>query len=925
MRQRNRRIVIIGGAALALVLVLLAALPMLFASRIAARAKAELNRSLQARVDWRRAGLGLFHDFPNLTLRLDDLTTVGVGRFEGDTLAAIEQLRVVLDVATAVRSAMGSSAPIVVRAVELDRPRFSLLALEDGTTNWDITRDDPTAPRDEPGRPLAISLRRFVIERGAVTLDNRAARLRALVLGLDQTLSGDVGGKQVAVETRAHADSVSLEFAGISYLNQVRLDLTLNAAADLAKKTFTLRDGSGLRLNELLLAVAGSVAKPGERIGLDLTFGAPRTDFKHILSLVPAVYARDFHTVRTTGGVAVSGRIRGEYGEDAFPAFTLRTKVDSATFRYPDLPLPARDIFLDLGITNPGGSADSTVVHLSRLHLVLGSNPVDAAITLRTPISDPDVDARVAGTLDLADLRRTIKLDKVRELSGVITADAAVRTRMSWVDSGRYERIGARGAVRVRNLAARSEAFPRPLAIQEAALQLAPRRAELTSFIGSIGSSDLRASGSLDNLLGFLLRDDDLQGSATISSQRFDLNEWRSEEGELSVIPVPPHIDFTLDATAGRLLYDKLTMTNARGRLRINDQRLTLQDFAVNTLGGEIAVSGFYETTVPAKPTFDVALRLQKLDIPSAFQQLTTVQALAPVARYAQGTFSANLTLGGGLGQNMVPLFQQLTGKGNLQTSQVAIHDFPALEKMASVTKLDFLNDPTLKGLSSQFQIRDGRFHVQPFSVGVGSTTMTVSGSNGFDQSLQYRLLLQVPRSLIGGEANQAIGGLISRAAGAGVDLQTAPRLALAIQLGGTVSSPSVGVDVTSGVGDAAQAATDAVREAAEQRAEAVVDSAKLKAAAEADRLITEAEQRAAAIRAEAQALAEKVKLEGHQQADSLESRPGNALAKIAAAAAAEQLRKEADDRSARIVREADQRASALVAEARKRAEGSSP
>ena len=86
MRQRNRRIVIIGGAALALVLVLLAALPMLFASRIAARAKAELNRSLHARVDWRRAGLGLFHDFPNLTLRLDDLTTVGVGRFDGDPI-----------------------------------------------------------------------------------------------------------------------------------------------------------------------------------------------------------------------------------------------------------------------------------------------------------------------------------------------------------------------------------------------------------------------------------------------------------------------------------------------------------------------------------------------------------------------------------------------------------------------------------------------------------------------------------------------------------------------------------------------------------------------------------------------------------------------------------------------------------------------
>jgi hypothetical protein len=239
---------------------------------------------------------------------------------------------------------------------------------------------------------------------------------------------------------------------------------------------------------------------------------------------------------------------------------------------------------------------------------------------------------------------------------------------------------------------------------------------------------------------------------------------------------------------------------------------------------------------------------------------------------------------------------------------------------MASLTKLDFLDDPTLRALSSQFQIRNGRLHVQPFAVGIGPTRMTVSGSNGFDQSLQYRLLLQVPRSLLGGEANQAIGGLISRAAGAGVDLQAAPELALAVQLGGTVQSPSVGMDVTSGVGTATQAAGEAVREAVEQRAEAVVDSAKLKAAAESERLLKEAEARAATIRKEARALADKLKLEGYQQADSLEARPGNALARVAAAAAADRLRKEADDRSQRIVQEADQRASALMAEARKRA-----
>ena len=176
-------------------------------------------------------------------------------------------------------------------------------------------------------------------------------------------------------------------------------------------------------------------------------------------------------------------------------------------------------------------------MNLSRLHLVLGQNPIDASLVLRTPLSDPDVDARVKGRLDLADLRRTVKLEKVQELSGTIAADAAVRTRLSWVDSGKYDRVDARGTVDVRDLAVKSEALPRPLAIKEASLQLAPRRAELKSFTGTVGSSDLRASGYLENFLGYALRDDDLRGSASLSSNRFNLDEWRSDEGELERDP----------------------------------------------------------------------------------------------------------------------------------------------------------------------------------------------------------------------------------------------------------------------------------------------------------------------------------------------------------------------------------------------------
>lgn len=907
MTRPTRLLAIVGGV-IAFLLVLLLILPFLFRGTIESRVKTAVNENVNAKVDWGSVGLSFFRDFPNLTLTLDDLTTVGVGKFQADTLAAIRHFRVSLSLPSVISNALGGSGPIVVRTVELDQPWLRLIELEDGTANWAITKPAPAQPETKATKPMAVSLRQLRITDADVSFDNRKARLKASVVGYDQTLSGDFSQTQVAVQTKADADTVSVTFAGIPYLNRVRFALDADVQADLAKKAYTIKR-TQLGLNDLQLGVTGSAGTGGKNMALDLAFNAPSTNFRSILSLVPAVYAHDFDKVKTSGTIAVNGRVKGEYGPQAFPSFAMNTKVDNAAFQYPDLPLPARDINVDLALTNPGGSADSTVVTLDRFHLRLGSNPVDAHLVLRTPISDPDVDARLKGTVDLGDVRRTVKLEGVNELAGTIAADAAVHTRMSYVDKQQYDKVNASGTVDVANLTVKGQALPHPLAIRQASLSLAPQRAQLKSFAGTIGSSDMEASGTLENLLPYALRNDTLRGTATVRSNHFNLDEWQSGGGQLQIIPVPPRIDFGLDATIAELTYGNLKMSNARGKLRVKDRRVTLDNFTMNTLGGEIGVTGYYETVDTTRPAFDVGLKMTKVDIPSAFKAFATVQALAPVAKYALGTVSTDFHLNGALGKNMMPLFPGLAGGGTLQTSQLQLHDFPAMNKIVDVTKLQFLNNPTLQALRAAFQIKAGRLTVQPFDVKVGGTTLNVSGSNGLDQSLAYKLGLKVPRSMLGGAANEAISDIVAKASGAGVNLSSAPEIPLAIQIGGTVTDPTVKADVGNLASSVTSNATQAVKAAATQK----VDSAALRA-------VAEAEKQAAGIRQHAESLAADVKRTGYAQADSLQARATNPLLKAAAGPAADKIRKESDAKAAGIVSEANTRADALVAAAKKKA-----
>ncbi len=403
-----RKLVLALAAIVGTLLVALVAVPFVFRDRIASRLKAEVGRSVNARVNWGGVGLSVLRDFPNVTLSVDRFSIAGVKPFEGDTLVEVADARLVLD-AGSVIGYLRAGDRIVVREIELRQPTVHLRVLEDGTANWDIARARNASTTDT-ARAVAVTLRDFRIRGGVVTLDDRQSHLTASVAGLEQSLRGDFAQDRFALASRTRADTVSLRFAGIPYLSRVGVELNADIDADLRARRFTFTNNS-LRLNKLVLAVAGSVTMGKPDVALDLTFSTPSTAFRDILSLVPAIYARDFEHIRAAGTMSVSGKVKGRYGPQAFPALALRARVENGAFQYASLPLAAGGIALDLAIDNPGGHVDSTVVDLKRPHAVIGGRPLDARLAMRTPVSDPDIDVALTGSLNLADVARTVKLE----------------------------------------------------------------------------------------------------------------------------------------------------------------------------------------------------------------------------------------------------------------------------------------------------------------------------------------------------------------------------------------------------------------------------------------------------------------------------------------------------------------------------------
>jgi len=919
----SQKIAVGVGITVVAFIAVLAAIPLVFGDRITAALKTQINNSIDARVAWQDLGFSLLRSFPHASLTATDLSVAGVRAFEHDTLFATHQLRFVLDVGSVI-GFLRSAQPIVVRELSFDQPVVRLRRLADGTANWNVTKP---APPSSSGTPSAVSvtLRQFRIDKGVVTVDDRQSNLALTVHGLDEALSGDFAKQNLTISTRTHADSVTATFGGIPYLKRVSFDLAANVDADLKAHRFTLAHDT-LRLNRLLLALSGTVTSGSPDIALDVNFSAPNTAFSSILSLVPAIYAHDFDKLKTSGTLALQGQVRGSYGAKQFPALAIRARVDNGTFRYPDLPLGVTDIGLELAVDNPGGHVDSTVIDLKRFHAMLGTRPIDASLLVKTPVSDPDATVRLKAAIDLADVARAMKLEGVSSMSGLVAADLSTHARVSDVDARRYDRVAASGTLAASRLSLRSSTLPQPVAVDTAALTFTPQNARLTAFTSKIGSSDARATGSLDNLLGFVLRGEDLRGRATVTSDHFDVNEWKSKDKSTEVVLVPPHIDFDLDATAREVKYGPLTLGNIKGSLSIKDQRVTMRNLTMEMAHGSVVANGFYETANPDKPAFNMSVGLTTLDIPTAFASLATIQQLAPIAKYAQGHVSGTLSIAGPLARDMSPVLSAMAGKGEITTDGLVLKGAPVMQKLSSSLSLAQLESPTIGALHAAIDLADGRLHVQPFHVNVGGLDLTTSGSHGIDQSLAYDLALAVPRASLGAAATSAITKLASKAGQLGAQLPAGDVVQLQAKVTGTMTNPNVSTNFAGMAASVTEATQAAVKQmastataTAKQKVDSTADAASAKARAEADRIIAEAERQADSIRAAGRALADKMRGAADAQIDSLVAKASNPIAKIAAQKAGDKLRDQSKQQTDRVMQEANARADSVVALAKRK------
>lgn len=455
-----KKILKITGISLLVLAVLLFTLPFIFKGKIIRIVKTQINKNINAKVDFTDVSVSFFRHFPRVSASIDNMSIVGLAPFRGDTLLSTKEADLALNLWSVIKG-----DEMQIHSVTIKQPRIFALVNKEGQANWDIMKPDTTtaAVTDTAEGSFRMQLQRYAIEDGYIVYRDDQGGMSAVADHLNHEGGGDFTSDLFTLRTKTKADAVTFTYGGIPYLLNTKASIDADIEVEAAKMLFRFKT-EDILINDLKLQTEGSFQLVNDSTyKMDIGFNAPSNDFKSILSLVPAVYKKDFDKIKTSGKATLKGFVKGIYTPVQIPSYSLELGIENGFFQYPDLPAPVQNIQLAMHVSNPDGVMDNTVIDIPKAHIEFGKDPFDFHLLLKQPMTSRYIDAGAKGKLDLASVTQFVKLDAGTKLSGLVNADVQAKGDLAVIMSQKPGNFSASGFAEISKLYYASPAFPQPI------------------------------------------------------------------------------------------------------------------------------------------------------------------------------------------------------------------------------------------------------------------------------------------------------------------------------------------------------------------------------------------------------------------------------------------------------------------------------
>ena len=463
------------------------------------------------------------------------------------------------------------------------------------------------------------------------------------------------------------------------------------------------------------------------------------------------------------GILSMDLKIKGNYVPEKkmFPVTTALINLKDGFVQTKYYPNPLEKVEMAAEVTNHTGTMKDLVVSLKPLTFLFEGKPFTVTAALEN-FDDMRYDVRSVGVIDLGKVYKVFS-QKGMDLDGYIETDLTLKGKQSDATSGHIERLHNRGTLILRNIALRSEDFPKPFIIKTGDFRFDQDKIWFENFLATYGASDFRLKGALKNTISYMLsQGGTLQGDFTLKSNFIDVDEFmafapsdndqaEAKPAETGVVIIPRDFDIDFKAEIKRTSFQGLDIKDLKGEIDLKEGILVLSETTFNLIGCNVGMDATYGSVTPVKGFFDFQVKAEDFDIKRAYNEVAMIREMAPSAGKAEGIVSLDYKVKGMLNADMFPVLPSLEGGGVVSIKKVKVYGLKLFNDISKGTQKEGISNPDMSKVDIKSTINNNVVTLEQFKFKVKGIRVKISGTTTFDNKLNMKIRLGMgPFGIIG-------------------------------------------------------------------------------------------------------------------------------------------------------------------------------
>jgi len=702
----------------------------------------EINESIQTPVEVSSIDINWWTDFPNISLRFQDVVIEESLEESSFPLAKLEEMALSFNTLGFLKGDYSfekiilKKGEVTIRTTKSGKRNYNILKSSKGTSNQEIN----------------FNLRDVRIQSVQVNYVDEGLKQSYLQFAQELKASLNKVGDVYHISAEGMLNSKAIKIGDYSYFEnknlrvQAQLDYTQGAETVEIQPSQLLLSGSEFQ-------ISGNYEIMNSFMNIEVK--GVESNFTTLISLLPENYRKQLSEYESKGNAQFEGSLKGKLTSSESPKINFNFSVENASLFQPEYNTRFENLSFH-GNFNNGARQNlkTSQLVLKDLNGDLKGRPFKANLGIKD-FENYLINLSAEGEVSTQDLFTFIPdQEKYQKLEGLIDFNINLAGYIDdFKQASTASRINNSGELILRNLSGIYKDYPLPITQVNGRLMFNKNDIAINHLRGKIGVSDIELSGFFLNVFPYFFKDSQsLLIEAETISENINLNELLSglskaensieKQEESFKFALSPKLQLDLTSHISKLEFKRFEARNIEGNFRLSDQVLAASQLGLESSGGNMTLNGEVDAKDENSILINAEANFKGLNVDSIFYTFENFQQDFLTDRHLKGKINAEV-------KTFILLDEKLNFRPDAFTATIdakiengELNNFDPMMSLSDYVREDELKSLSFGEMSNTIEIRDKVIYLPEMSIQSNVSNILLQGTHTFDQEINYRLLV---------------------------------------------------------------------------------------------------------------------------------------------------------------------------------------